>query len=64
MTPKPPVPLWRWVTWCGILAAALFVFYVIFTPFWMTTRALAWLADFRARRRPGYRPPVSGSESL
>jgi hypothetical protein len=24
----------------------------------MTTRALAWLADFRARRRPGYRPPV------
>ena len=58
MKPKPPVPLWRWVTWCGILAAALFVFYVLFTPFWMATRALAWLADFRARRRPGYRPPV------
>jgi hypothetical protein len=37
---------------------ALFVFYVVFTPFWMATRALAWLADFRARRRPGYRPPV------
>ena len=54
MTPKPPVPLWRWLTWSGILAAALFVFYVIFTPFWMATRALAWLADFRA----------SGSESL
>jgi hypothetical protein len=52
------VPLWRWVTWCGILAAALFVFYVLFTPFWMATRALAWLADFRARRKPGYRPPV------
>jgi hypothetical protein len=64
MTPKPPVPLWRWLTWSGILAAALFVFYVIFTPVWMATRALAWLADFRARRRPGYRPPVSGSESL
>jgi hypothetical protein len=60
MKPKPPVPLWRWVTWSGILAAALFVFYVVFTPFWMATRALAWLADFRARRRPGYRPPVSG----
>jgi hypothetical protein len=27
----------------------------------MATRALAWLADFRARRRPGYRPPVSDS---
>ena len=64
MKPKLPVPLWRWLAWCGILAAALFVFYVVFTPFWMTTRALAWLADFRARRRPGYRPPVSGSESL
>lgn len=59
MRPKPPVPLWRWLLWWAILAAALFVFYVIFTPFWMATRALAWLADFRARRRPGYRPPVS-----
>jgi len=64
MKPKPPIPLWRWLTWFGILAAALFVFYVVFTPIWMTTRALAWLADFRARRQPGYRPPVSGSESL
>jgi hypothetical protein len=62
MKPKPPVPLWRWMTWCGILAAALFVFYVLFTPFWMMTRALAWLADFRARRRPGYRPPVRSNE--
>ncbi len=60
MKPKPPVPLWRWLTWWAILVAALFVFYVVFTPFWMATRALAWLADFRARRRPGYRPPVSG----
>jgi len=58
MRPKPPVPFWRWATWWAILAAALFVFYVVFTPFWMLTRALAWLADFRARRRPGYRPPV------
>ncbi len=60
MKPKTPVPLWRWLTWSGILVAALFVFYVLFTPFWMATRALAWAADFRARRRPGYRPPVSG----
>jgi hypothetical protein len=57
--PKPPVPLWRWFTWCVILGFALILFYGIFTPFWMATRALAWLVDFRARRRPGYRPPVS-----
>jgi len=35
---------------------------VVFTPFWMATRALAWLADFRARRRPDYRPPVSDTQ--
>jgi hypothetical protein len=57
--PKPPVPRWRWGLWWGILAVALIVFYGLFTPFWMATRALAWLADFRARRRPGYRAPVS-----
>jgi hypothetical protein len=58
--PKPPVPVWRWAMWWGILAFSLFVFYALFTPFWMATRALAWAVDFRARRRPGYRPPVSG----
>jgi hypothetical protein len=57
--PKPPIPLWRWATWWGILAAALVVFYGFFTPLWVGLRAAAWLADFRARRRPGYRPPVS-----
>jgi hypothetical protein len=59
MKPKPRIPLWRWTIWWTILAAALVVFYGIFTPFWMATRAVAWLVDFRARRRPGYRPPVS-----
>jgi hypothetical protein len=58
MTPKPRIPAWRWATWWLILAAALIVFYGLFTPFWMATRALAWLVDFRARRRPRYRPPV------
>ena len=53
--PKPPVPLWRWATWWAILAAAVVVFYVLLTPIWMGLRALAWLADFRARRRPGLR---------
>ena len=58
MNPKPPVPLWRWALWWGILVLALVVFYGVLTPFWMATRALAWLVDYRARRRPGYRPPV------
>jgi hypothetical protein len=56
--PKPPVPVWRWTLWWLILGAAVVVFYVLLTPVWMGLRALAWLADFRARRRLDYRPPV------
>ena len=59
MKPKPPIPLWRWAAWLLILGAAMIVFYVLLTPVWMGLRAAAWLADFRARRRPGYRPPVT-----
>ena len=51
MKPKPPVPLWRWVLWMITLAAALVVFSVLFTPFWFALRSIAWLAEFRARRR-------------
>src|SRR5207248_7476704 len=57
--PKGRVPLWRWTVWWLILAFALVLFYVILTPVWMGLRALAWLADFRARPRPGHRPPVA-----
>jgi hypothetical protein len=57
--PKPPVPLWRWASWWLILALADVVFYVLLAPVWMGLRAAAWLADFHARRRPGYRPPVT-----
>jgi len=49
--PKPPVPRWRWGVWYTVLAAALVLFYGLFTPFWFALRALAWLAEFRARRR-------------
>jgi hypothetical protein len=59
VTPKPPVPLWRWASWWLILAVAVVVFYVLLTPVWMGLRAAAWLADFRARRGPDYRPPVT-----
>jgi hypothetical protein len=57
--PKSGIPLWRWAAWLLTLAVAVVVFYVLLTPVWMGLRALAWLADFRARRRPGYRPPVA-----
>jgi hypothetical protein len=51
MRAKPPVPVWRWASWTALLALGLFVFYGLFTPFWFALRALAWLAEFRARRR-------------
>jgi hypothetical protein len=44
--------------WWAILGFAVVVFYVLLTPVWMGLRGLAWLADFRGRRRPGYVPPV------
>ena len=48
-TPKPPVPAWRWATWFSVLGAAIVVFYVLLTPFWLGLRALAWLADRTSR---------------
>ena len=50
-TPKPPVPVWRWALWLAILGFAVLVFYVLLTPVWLGLRALAWLADKRARRQ-------------
>ena len=51
MRPKPPVPLWRWGLWWLLLGAALILFYVLLTPIWIGLRALAWIAEFNARRR-------------
>jgi hypothetical protein len=34
-----------------LLALGMFLFYVVLTPIWIGLRALAWLAEFRARRR-------------
>ncbi len=48
---KPKVPLRYWVLWWFLLVAADVVFYVLSTPIWMGLRAVAWLAEFRARRR-------------
>lgn len=51
MKPKPPVPLWRWALWWSFLVLALVLFYVLLTPLWLGIRGLAWLAEFRSRRR-------------
>jgi hypothetical protein len=41
-----------------LLLLADFVFYVLLTPLWLGGRCLAWVAEWRARRRP---PDVSAS---
>jgi len=41
-----------------LLVLADFVFYVLLTPLWVGGRGLAWVAEWRARRR---RPDVNGS---
>jgi hypothetical protein len=48
---KPRIPLWRWALWWIVLLVADLVFYVLITPLWVGLRALAWIAEFRARRR-------------
>jgi hypothetical protein len=45
------VPLRYWTAWFGGLAVAVALFYVILTPLWIGLRVLAWIAEFRARRR-------------
>ena len=48
---KGSVPLRYWVLWWSILVFADFLFYVLLTPIWIGLRAIAWLAEFRQRRR-------------
>jgi hypothetical protein len=47
------IPLWRWVLWYADLGIGMLLFYVLLTPIWIGLRVLAWIAEFRARRRPG-----------
>lgn len=51
MTERARIPLWRWAFWWVELVVGMFIFYVVLTPIWVGIRALAWLAEFRARRR-------------
>ena len=43
------VPLRYWALWWTLLGLAVLVFYVLLTPLWLGLRALAWLAEWRAR---------------
>jgi hypothetical protein len=45
-----PVPRWRWALWWAILGVAGLLFYFLLAPLWLGLRALAWVAEFRARR--------------
>ena len=45
MRKKPHVPWYYWPWWMTLLAAGLFVFYVLFTPVWMGIRLVSWLAE-------------------
>jgi hypothetical protein len=48
---RPRIPLWRWAAWWVLLVLADFTFYVLLTPLWLGGRGLAWVAEWRARRR-------------
>lgn len=49
ITPKEPVPLWRWAIWWVGLGIGMFLFYVLLTPIWLGLRVAAWLSDLRRR---------------
>ena len=51
MRERRKIPLWRWAFWWVELVAGMLIFYVVLTPIWVGIRALAWLAEFKARRR-------------
>ena len=50
MTQRRSIPLHYWVLYMILLAAGLFIFYVLFTPVWMGIRLVAWLSEGRRFR--------------
>ena len=48
---KGHVPIRYWILWGSLIVVADVVFYVLLTPIWIGLRVVAWLAEFRARRR-------------
>ena len=53
MSAKPKVPFYYWPVWMVLLAAGLFVFYVLLTPVWMGIRLISWLAERRNMESSG-----------
>jgi hypothetical protein len=49
---KPRVSLWWWAFWGCLLAPALVLFYVVFTPIWLGVRLARLLAEARSRKNP------------
>ncbi len=47
MRPKPPIAWYWWPVWMALLAAGLFVFYVLLTPVWVGIRLIEWFAHRR-----------------
>jgi hypothetical protein len=45
------IPFYYWPFWMAVLAAGLFVFYVVLTPIWMGIRFISWLADRRGMQQ-------------
>jgi hypothetical protein len=43
--------VWRWALWGLALLVGDIIFYVLLTPIWIGLRSLAWIAEFRRRRR-------------
>ena len=46
-----PIPLWRWALWWALLLVAGLLLYFLLAPVWLSLRALAWIAEYKARRR-------------
>jgi hypothetical protein len=47
MKPKAPVAWYWWLLWLVVLAAGLFVFYILLTPVWIGIRLVSWFAERR-----------------
>ena len=50
MRAKAPVAWYWWPLWMLLLAAGLFVFYVLLTPVWVGIRLVEWFAHRRETR--------------
>jgi hypothetical protein len=47
MKGKVPIAWYWWPLWMVLLAAGLFVFYVLLTPVWVGIRLIGWFAHRR-----------------